>query len=322
MRGLVLVALLAACAGDPEAQVDAAAPQPSPPGCGIAYPLLVGEAYQVVSDGTDLFISVRALDGTMQLLTMPISGGTPTTLLTAPDKFALSASADAVFYQLRVGSSYELHQRIAGADTVLGTVPANAAIELAAGVTDLYVLGPANDGRTTLWRLPRTGFTDAPPIVASIAEHGEQLKLGNTIVAFLGASGWWRVRIPGPSTPSQIVVNDGGKCCSFVGDMGFGLAAAQMMPGTIWAFVKQYTPTQATLWQSAFTGVSIPSGLATDDRYIYVIGNGGFVMKTDGTKVTSSCLSPGNFSSYDLTHLFAVWGQPTGPSIVVMPKPL
>jgi hypothetical protein len=320
MRWWVMVAVLGACDGT------GAAPDSGPgndsgsgsnsnlPPCGVGVPFDAAGAYDVVSDGTDLFVSVRASDGTMQVITMPIGGGNATTIAAGTDTFDLAASGAAVFYQLRVDNNWELHQRVAGVDTIMGAVPAFGPIELEANATDLYVLGPDKRDKTTLWRLPRAGFSGATPTVVSVAGSVSGLALGTSVATLGGAL---RVSIPGPSTATPVETN-GFSCCSFVGDSGYGFGAAMMTQNTIWAFVDQLVPTRSMLWRAAYYKMPLPSGVITDDKHVYLVEDRGLTLIPDNTYVSNSC--PG-FISYDATHLFGLWSGAQW-FVTVVAKPL
>jgi len=324
MRSSVIWLVVVACGQPAEMALDASdgvSSDASPPvACGQLVPFEAAEAADVVSDNTSLFISVQATDGTMQIITTPLAGGLQGTLVTGTEVFVIDAYDDAFFYNVRVGQTYELHQRVAGVDTVLGTVPADGRIELEANATDLYVLG--KDGvKTKLWRLSRSGGggNGPTPAATTVNGTGAGLVLGETVAVFRVGSDVQIVSLPGPSTPTVKPANPLSSL-SFVGDLGFGFAAGMVTQNTKWANVVQFWPGDRVIWGGMFY-MELPGPIFTDDKYIYIERTGKHdYMTTDGMVAGSVCNeSTGRFDKTRLIGLLPCASGACNVSIVAKP---
>jgi hypothetical protein len=283
------------------------------------------ELHGAASDGTNVFISSRSASGTFELHRVAKSGGTPMLVTTGVERLVVTASGDAVFYTSRNGGNYALHQLVAGVDTVLGSVPAGAReLEIAANATDLYVLGPSNGGKTSLWRLSRSGVGNGPiPTVTQVNGTTFSLALGTTVAAFKTASDGkiQVVSLPGPSTPTS---SDGGQNLSFVGDNGFWFQAGMITQNTKWASVGQFTPVSRII----FTGMQYMGSMGpifTDERYIYVYetyGTGRSLKywHLDGTVAGSICASASGVQ--DASDFFGFRQSGDEWIVSVVPKPM
>lgn len=333
MRWLVLAAVAAGCGDVPsehksDAAADSAAPDGSPPmDCGAQLPFVASKPFDVVSDGTSLFISVMASDGTMQILTMPKTGGTPSVIATGTEQFVLAAHDNAVFFQTVNGTKHDLHAWVSGVDTVIASVPAGQ-LYLKANATDLYVLGPDNGGKTTLWRVPRTGAGNGPlPAVVSVTGAGSNLALGSTVAAFTVSTGNTSalelVDLPGPSVPSTNNMFSSSNY-SFVGDQGFYLTAHMMTAQTTWIYINEFTPSDRTVYTTTtWMGMGWIGPIFTDEKYIYAAKDGGYMLLLpDGTIANAHvCTGGGLQGAQDASSLFGFTGAAPNWYVNVVPKP-
>ncbi|HTL37370.1 MAG TPA: hypothetical protein VL326_29755 [Kofleriaceae bacterium] len=317
MRWRMMWLAVAAC-GEPGATPTPDA-QPIPDSnvsiiCGDRVTFQASQAFDVVSDNTSLFISTRAMDGTMQIVTVPIAGGAQTTLVTGAEQFRIASFDDAMFYSAHVGSSFELHQYVAGVDTVLGTVPANGAIEIAPNANDLYVLG-AEGTNTTLWRFSRAGAGPAST-VTTLAADGHGLAVGETVAAAFAAGSVQIIALPGPSTPI-VQQSVGADRFWFIGDLGFVFTAYKETQNTTWTSVIQFWPMQRPLW-----GGIGETPVFTDDKYIYLRRDSVLRYLTPEAYYVGTVCSSSN-GRYDKTHLLSLVSCTDGTcDIALVAKPL
>jgi hypothetical protein len=117
-----------------------------------------GSGRDVAGDGTNVYVSLVAPGASSETLAIVAEAGL-TTIATA-DSFVLASSGDTLFYAAATGTTYELHERVGGADHVLGSVTSMVPVRIAGNATDLYVFGSDATGTSTLWRSARGG--DAP----------------------------------------------------------------------------------------------------------------------------------------------------------------
>jgi hypothetical protein len=277
----------ASIAATKDAAVDAANP---PTTCAreTTLPFAALDAYDIASDGTTLYLSVKATNGAFELQTMPLAGGPTTTLVTSPvGAFRLSALGNTIFYaaELSTGFTFEVHQVTGATDTKLGEVMSNVPVRLSATATDVYVATAVSPDQSILWRLSRAGGT--PQALSTVTVPFASVNavvIGTTKVAWL-AAGIHVADLPTPNAgPTASTIGGIG----FVGDAGFISSSRPYGSSHSHMFtISHFTPDEATVAETLYT-FGDAGGLFTDGtRFYYTISH----WHPDGSGMTYDLVS-------------------------------
>lgn len=264
-------------------------------------PLVAREAYDVASNGTTLYLSVRTPSDSFELQSMSISGGTPTTLVTSISPFQVTALGNAVFYARQSSATnYEIHQIIGTEDTKLADITSSVAVSIGASDSDVYVAAHANNS-STLWRVPRAGGSavDADTVTSS-ATACSLVSIGVSVVLW-SCDGTRRVASLQQATTARTISS-----LPFVGDEGFVDYCKPATSHTLECGIRRVYPDNTVIFWRFFHdtyGVSASlTNLVTDGSRLYLTYHEHdtttsskswslWSFATNGTQVGSSCLT-------------------------------
>jgi len=294
-------------------------------------PFAALDAFDVVSDGTTLYLSVRTAAG-FELHAMPIAGGAASMRVGgALSRFQLASYDAAAFYaaELTTSTTYEIHEMAGGNDTKLAELTSEEPVSLAATSTDVYVLtANSNFGDSTLWRVPRSG--DQPRVVTRATGGGAagSLVLGVTKAAWL-AAGLWLTDIPGPSNAAAVT---GSPDPTFVGDSGFGAGSSPYGSSHTHQFrVTQFTPVQQLILEKIITMGDGDGLFSAGGRLYFTLSSESYEMfgvftyslismAPDGTDQRSECTNAtlGTRGRHDATNIYGLVRDGVGTWVVTV----
>lgn len=239
---------------------------------GLTTVSFVGQtAYDVASDGTNVFASLQTGTGAFELDAIPLTGGAAATIAAAfASGIVLAATDGAVFYTLPFPTGgFEVHALSAGTDTTLGTFTGQPARSIAGNATDVYVL--TGDTTTTVTRFPRDA--SGPQTVTTYAQALTQavpFALGATKLAWSSNGRIAVVALPGPSTVNEVSVS-GALGVAFSNDIGVALDTHIATSHSHWNDVEQFSPSTQVLESILVSGpTGTLQGIVGDARYFYV----------------------------------------------------
>jgi hypothetical protein len=225
-----------------------------------------GSGRDVAGDGTNVYVSLVAPGASSETLAIVAEAGL-TTIATA-DSFVLASSGDTLFYAAATGTTYELHERVGGADHVLGSVTSMVPVRIAGNATDLYVFGSDATGTSTLWRSARGGDAPVEPaVVTTVQGVPRSFALGATVAVLDAGDEASVISLADPAEPTPVAGAHG--TLAFSGDRAYVLGSMLLTSHAIDWWIDQVLPTQERIQDGDVLINGGVSELIADAHHLY-----------------------------------------------------